>query len=279
MNGMAHGRADSAVAGGSMSLLTQLTEQAIDDDYAIASKRHATDATGREPHLALVVLVVFGALLATAALQAARSAPMVAQERSAMIDQINQRSAALTAAQSLSARLGRQISAAQAELTGLRTRQQALLQRVHQLGVETGAVGLAGPGVKIVANDATGGDSRHQGQVLDVDLASLVNGLWSAGAQAIAINGHRLSALSAIRGAGHAITVDYSSLNPPYVVVAIGNPDTLPARFLDSSGGQAWLSLKANFGLRFSVTSEPKVRVPPDPQLMLCCAHARPARP
>jgi uncharacterized protein YlxW (UPF0749 family) len=267
------------MAAASMSLLTQLTEQAIDDDYAIASRRHATETTAREPRLALAVLVVFGALLATAAMQAARSAPLVAQERSAMIDQINQRSAALTAAQSVAVRLGRQISAAQAGLPGLRSRQQALLQRVHQLGVETGALGLAGPGVKIVADNAIGGGSRHQGQVLDVDLASLVNGLWSAGAQAIAINGHRLSALSAIRGAGQAITVDYSSLTPPYVVVAIGDPDTLPARFLDSSGGQAWLSLKANFGLRFTVTSEPRVRVPPDPQLLLCCASARPARP
>ena len=35
-----------------------------------------------------------------------------------------------------------------------------------------------------------------------MDLQILVNGLWESGAEAISVNGHRLSTLTAIRGAG-----------------------------------------------------------------------------
>ena len=44
--------------------------------------------------------------------------------------------------------------------------------------------------------------------MLDPDLQKLVNGLWAAGAEAISINGQRLTNLSAIREAGEAITVN-----------------------------------------------------------------------
>ena len=67
--------------------------------------------------------------------------------------------------------------------------------------------------------------------MLDIDLQILVNGLWESGAEAISINGHRLSNLTAIRGAGDAITVDYRSLTRPYQIEAIGDPRTLPASF------------------------------------------------
>ena len=51
------------------------------------------------------------------------------------------------------------------------------------------------------------------------DLATLVDGLWQAGAEAIAINGRRLTALSAIVNSGIAVRVNRSELNPPYVGV------------------------------------------------------------
>ena len=64
----------------------------------------------------------------------------------------------------------------------------------------------------------------------------MVNGLWAAGAEAVAVNGQRLTALSAIRSAGDAILVDYRPLTRPYVVVAIGDPRTLQSRFVAGAG-------------------------------------------
>jgi hypothetical protein len=86
----------------------------------------------------------------------------------------------------------------------------------------------------IVVDDAQG---TNAAQVTDEDLRQLVNGAWEAGAEGIAINGHRLTTRTAIRSAGSAITVDYRSLLRPYRVEAIGDPKTLPARFANTPGG------------------------------------------
>ena len=59
---------------------------------------------------------------------------------------------------------------------------------------------------------------RRPSVVRDADLAILVDGLWNAGAEAIAINGQRLTALTPIRNAGPAIQVNSTPLVPPYVV-------------------------------------------------------------
>jgi uncharacterized protein YlxW (UPF0749 family) len=77
-----------------------------------------------------------------------------------------------------------------------------------------------------------------------------VNGLWAAGAEAIAINGQRLTATTAIRNAGQAILVAYRPLQPPYVISAIGDPDTLPARFEDTVGGAYLRLIGQTYGIR-----------------------------
>lgn len=63
-----------------------------------------------------------------------------------------------------------------------------------------------------MVDDAANGLRDGRDRVLDMDLQILTDGLWQAGAEAISVNGHRLSALTAIRGAGEAITVDNRSL-------------------------------------------------------------------
>jgi uncharacterized protein YlxW (UPF0749 family) len=120
---------------------------------------------------------------------------------------------------------------------------------------------VRGPGVRVVADDARGADSARN-QVLDTDLQRLVNGLWAAGAEAIALNGQRLTNLSTIRLAGGAITVNARSLRRPYVVSVIGNQDTLPARFAETSSGQAWLDLQREVGLRLNITPVSSLRLP-----------------
>ena len=98
--------------------------------------------------------------------------------------------------------------------------------------------------------------------MLDGDLQRLVNGLWLAGAEAIAINGQRLTQLSAIRTAGEAITVNFKPLRPPYVVEAIGNPDQLPARFIETDGGAWWLNLRSVYGVKFDMHSREELTLP-----------------
>ena len=109
-------------------------------------------------------------------------------------------------------------------------------------------------------------------------LQQLVNGLWTAGAEAISVNGHRLTSLTAIRGAGTAITVDYSSLTRPYTIQAIGDRGTLPARFAQSAGGQWMQYLVTNFDVRMTTTAEESLLVPGDSSISLRYAEPGSAR-
>ena len=117
-----------------------------------------------------------------------------------------------------------------------------------------GNVAVAGPGVLIVVDDSPAASSDARDRVLDLDLQVLANGLWQAGAEAVAINGHRLSGLTAIRSAGDAITVDYRSLSRPYRIEAIGNPRTLQARFVESPAGVWWNDLAQNRRMRYEIS-------------------------
>jgi hypothetical protein len=56
-------------------------------------------------------------------------------------------------------------------------------------------------------------------------------------------------------------------------VQAIGNPDDLEARFVESAGGTWWLNLQSVYQLRFDLTSEDSVTLPAVP--MPALRHAR----
>jgi uncharacterized protein YlxW (UPF0749 family) len=121
--------------------------------------------------------------------------------------------------------------------------------------------------------DDNPGSSTERQAVLDKDLQILVNGLWAAGSEAVSINGQRVTNLTSIRVAGEAITVNLRSLSRPYTVNAIGDPDQLPARFVESAAGTWWLNLKSVYGLQFTMTQEESLTVPAAPPLTL--RHAR----
>ena len=105
--------------------------------------------------------------------------------------------------------------------------------------------------------------------MLDIDLQVLVNGLWGSGAEAISINGHRLSNLTAIRSGGRRDHGGLPSLNRPYRVQAIGDPKTMPARWVESSGGAWWNELAQNRRMRYEVSSVDEITLDADPSMTL----------
>ena len=107
--------------------------------------------------------------------------------------------------------------------------------------------------------------------MLDIDLQILANGLWQAGAEAVAINGHRLSSLTAIRSAGDAITVDYRSLTRPYGSRRSATPRTLPARFAESGAGAWWNELAQNRQMRYEISRADQLDAA-RPTPAWCCA-------
>ena len=258
-----------------MGLLNYITATSLDEDYAQVSEKQAR--TGRtkpkRPGTAgLVILAVFGVLVATAAVQTARNSDQSASSRDALVAQVNQRRDQLASERAQVVDLQRSITALNDSNLAAATQGRAVVSRLARLGVATGAVATQGPGVRVVVDDAPNpksDDERVHGQ----DLQRLVNALWQVGAEAISINGQRLTSLSAIRDAGDAITVNFVSLRPPYVISAVGNRKTMPARLLDTAGGQTWVTLQSSFGLKFDVTTEESMKLPAARRATLRHAH------
>ena len=207
------------------------------------------------------MLALFAVLVVTAAVQTSRNSVSAERDRNELVDQVSAARNQLAADQNRLADL--RAESANLESRALRNDSSArgLLANLELLRVKTGTVPVRGPGVRMVVDDAPGADSARN-QVLDTDLQRLVNGVWEAGAEAVALNGERLTNLSTIRLAGGAITVNSRSLRRPYVVTAIGNPNTLPARFAETTSGQAWLDLQREVGLQLKIKPEDSLTLP-----------------
>jgi uncharacterized protein YlxW (UPF0749 family) len=249
-----------------MGLLAYLTANAVDADYAEVAARErrgapVTTSRRRIGTAGAVVLAIFAVLAVTAAVQTSRDSVSQERERQALIKQVKAQKAALDADRRTVNQLRAQVDSLEAELVGNTRDSSGILDQLNLLQLRSGISPVRGPGVELVVDDAENAESDRN-RVLDIDLQKIVNGLWRAGAEAISINGKRLTVLSAIRHAAEGITVNFQSVRPPYRILAVGDPNTLPARFADSSSGQAWLDLVQQYGLRFSIRTQTSLRLP-----------------
>ena len=251
-----------------MPLLALITQRSLDADYEhVAARRAAGGAAPPERvprRTAALVLLAFGLLGTVAAVQTSRNASVDEASRSSLIDQIDLRRQAVSDQQrQLSREQGDQLSLRRA-LARLDTEQQAAKARLARLEAQTGFGKVSGAGIKVTVNSAPGSDTSQM--VRDSDLSLLTDALWTAGADAISVNGQRLTVLSSFRNVGIGVLVNSQPVNPPYVFDVIGNPDTLPANLLSSSAGGQWYALKASLGFRFDVVNGGTMTLPAAPQ-------------
>ncbi|HHV74097.1 DUF881 domain-containing protein [Thermoanaerobacterium sp. R66] len=121
---------------------------------------------------------------------------------------------------------------------------------------------VEGPGIIVTINDGNTqlqpGADQTAFLVHDEDLLNIVNELRAAGAEAISINDQRLVATSEIRMIGNTIDINSVRFTPPYVVKAIGNPDTLEAA-LRLKGGI--IDTLSNWGIQVNIKRSDKILV------------------
>jgi uncharacterized protein YlxW (UPF0749 family) len=162
----------------------------------------------------------------------------------------------------------------QSTLTHLSTQRQAVQARLDRLASRTGFGPVRGPGVKVTLASAPGAGDNDL--VRDSDLTLLSDALWASGAQAISVNGERITALSAFRNVGVGVLLNARPVNPPYVFSVLGNPDTLPAALLASPIGAKWYALRNSLGFRFEMTDGGTMTLPSLGRASLRYAQAAP---
>jgi uncharacterized protein YlxW (UPF0749 family) len=259
------------------SLLDAVLAETLDPAYAQAAAARAATGGPRRPRrrartMVALTMAVAGLLLAVTYDQAAASAQGREQVRAALVDDI-QRDSEVTD------ELAVQLETLRAEVTSTRddllaasaVGQRALddLARAERGGA---AVPVSGPGLLVTLANADpeadddpvggGADEDPRGRVRDGDLQLVVNALWSAGAEAVSINGQRLGPATAIRFAGEAVLVDFRPVTNPYEVSAVGDPDTLLSEFLASPEVNALAVISESFGLRFEFAREDALSLP-----------------
>jgi uncharacterized protein YlxW (UPF0749 family) len=131
-------------------------------------------------------------------------------------------------------------------------------------------VGLTGPGVVITLDDAP---PRSDGSlpvnarpddlvIHQSDVQAVVNAVWAAAADGVAIMDQRLIATSAVRCVGNTLLLQGRTYSPPFVVTAIGDAAAIRAQLAASPQVAVFRQAVEDFGLTFEVRELREVTVP-----------------
>jgi uncharacterized protein YlxW (UPF0749 family) len=256
-----------------MSLLVDIASQALDPGYAeTAALRAQGGDSGPGPrHVWLTVAGVLGAtlLVVIAGVQAHRAAPSAGRSRDRLVAQVQSHGRSVDALQQRLDRLRTETAELRDVALASSAAGERLAGRLDAQELAAGTLPVTGPGLHVILDDASSGQNR----VLDRDLQAVVNALWAAGAEAIAVDGQRMTAQSAIRQAGDAVLVNFEPVSAPYDIDAIGDSVALETSFGSSPTAAQLRAYAQLYGLRFRYARAGSLHLPPAPGLTLRFAH------
>jgi uncharacterized protein YlxW (UPF0749 family) len=262
----------------SPDFLTEIFRNPLDPGYADAARRRAQQPdtpARRTSGLAArtVSLIAIGFLLVVAYQQTVKGAPESSRTREGLVNTVRSAQSETDQLQHRAEQLRDQVAKQRDEALTAAGADADTLSRVE---VAAGTTKVHGSGAVVELNDAptpvdpvTGkATGQNLGMVLDRDLQDVANELWHDGAEAIAINGERLTATSTIRTAGITILVDFRPITAPYQVQAIG-PADLDKSFNNSLTGARFRAYVTNYGMKVAVKKQGDLTLPAaaDPQL------------
>ncbi|MEP9383632.1 DUF881 domain-containing protein [Nocardioides sp. KR10-350] len=259
-----------------MPLLARITQQSLDEDYHhVADRRRTTgeaSASAGGRRLTVIAVVAFGLLVAIAGVQTSRNAPIQQESREVLISRIDARQKTVASMHRSIAELTDENTNSESRYATLGDQLKQATARVRALGQRTGFGPVSGAGVRITVDDNPDGD--EDGMVRDSDLASLVNGLWEAGATAVSVDGQRVTAKSGLRNSGSVIRMNNVSLSPPYVVLALGDNRTLLAKLAETTSGSSFTTITSQLGMPVKPENVDSLQLPSAPASMLHLQYA-----
>jgi len=108
-------------------------------------------------------------------------------------------------------------------------------ERLKEVKMNAGLIGLVGPGLRITLDDskraAVGQEDKMLFLIHEGDIRGIFNALWNGGAEAISVNGQRVTTNTEVYCLGSYIQINGTRQMPPYVIEAIGDTNTLLGAF------------------------------------------------
>lgn len=132
----------------------------------------------------------------------------------------------------------------------------------------SGLTALSGPGVEVTLDDAP----RRSGRpvvtdpddlvVHQQDLQSVVNALWSGGAEAVTLMGQRIVSTSAVQCVGNTVYLHGRVYSPPFRVAAVGDQRAMRAALEVDPGVRFFRTFVERFGLGYDVRMPADLALP-----------------
>ncbi|MCF6744824.1 DUF881 domain-containing protein [Blastococcus sp. KM273128] len=146
-------------------------------------------------------------------------------------------------------------------------REQAVAEAVAP---SAGLTPVTGAGVVITLDDApqlSDGSLPRGARPDDLvihqsDVQAVVNAVWAAGADGVAVMDQRLISTSAVRCVGNTLLLQGRTYSPPFVITAVVDAPRVEAALDASPQVAVFEQAVASWGLTFEVRERPQVTVP-----------------
>lgn len=211
-------------------------------------------------------LLALGFLIAA---QLASESPRVrytTQERTPLLETAGELQAQQDGLRSRILQLRDQVQGVEGQGAGSADLVRVLNSELEQARIAAGLIPLTGSGIVLQLEDSQepvpADGSQADYLVGSRDIRTVVEELWLAGAEAIAINGERVTPTTAVIDIGNSLLVNSAYLAPPYQVSALGAAD-LYQRLSALPGFIGFVRARAQgFGIRLSFAEPGSVDMP-----------------
>lgn len=213
-----------------------------------------------------VALLALGFLIAAQLASEVPRARYTTQERTPLVETANELQAQQDGLKARILELRSQIQGVESQGEGSADLVKQLNARLEQARIAAGLIALTGTGIVIQLEDSKepvppdGSESDYL--VGSRDIRVVVEQLWAAGAEGIAVNGERITPTSAIIDVGTSLLVNSAYLTPPYQITALGAAD-LYDRLSKSTGFIDFVRARGEgYGIKVSLAEPEAVDLP-----------------
>ncbi len=199
--------------------------------------------------LTIVVVALAGAMMASAAV-AARGQDLRPNRNTDLIELVRTQA-------SRNIDLAKQVGDLRSEVDKLSSQQGGAVVDTSAGAAAAGLTAVKGPAVSVTLTDAPAnvqpvGVAEELLIVHQQDIQAVVNAMWQGGAEAMSLQGQRVTSRTGIKCVGNSVLMHGVPYAPPYVIVAIGNQQAIEEALDSSTYLQAYRQYTDRYGLGYS---------------------------